>query len=160
MTHTVDYFISEYKMLRHTSLLFEGYKKGGGLFCNFPVPTMQSQTAINQQSFPVHFSALPNTLFVHAYTTLAFTSLTILTHTRTSLSPFHITQGNFSFKLWWKLETTLVACSFVVKSSFLNYIFTRDWTLLVWRSLQLTPHRHLGHRLILVGMEQCIDSMV
>jgi len=146
-------------MLRY-SLLFEGNNKGG--FCLVTLQFLQYNHKPLLTNSLSQFTSLPfptrslSTLTQH----LPSLVLPLWRTQRTSLSPFHITHGNFSFKLWWKLETTLVACSVVVKSSFLDYIFTRDWTLLVWRSVQetqLTPHRHVGHRLILVGMEQCID---
>jgi hypothetical protein len=79
----------------------------------YTVPTVQSQTAINQHSFPVHFSGLPSKLFVHTYTTLAFARPTIVTHTGDVALFF----SNFSFKpLRSKLETNLAACSVISKS--------------------------------------------
>ena len=103
--------------------------------CKTNTQNPQLSLTINprQQSFPVHFSGLPSKLFVYAYTTLAFARPNIVTQ----LSSSHITQENFSFKpLGWKLETNLAACSVIAKSSFLNYTFTRRWTLLLVRRVQ------------------------
>jgi len=73
---------------------------------------------------------------------------TFVMHTEDIGCLFLTTWGDFLFKpLCWKLETTLAACSIVVKSSFLNSHFTRLWTLLFWQNLQhrlVSPHRHLG----------------
>ena len=70
----------------------------------YTVPTVQSQTAINQRSFPVHFSGLSSKLFVHAYTTLAFARPTIVKHTgRRSLlliSHKKISRSNLWHESW------------------------------------------------------------
>jgi hypothetical protein len=147
-------------MLRYTSRLFELLNRGGGLSCSFTQLLQYSHTAINQHSFPVQFSGLPSKLFVHTLTQhFCLAHPTFVMHTGDVGCLLLTTWGDFSFKpLCWKLETTLAACSVVVKSSFLNSPFTRLWMLLFWRSLQhrlVSPHCQRWARLLSAWDAHC-----
>lgn len=140
------------------SLVQNPFSSGAHPDCEYMVwneKHKQSQTAINQHSFPVQFSGLPSKLVVHAYTTLCPCSSYLCdAHRGCWLSSSHYTRRFLVQTLCWKLETTLAMCSIVVKSSFLNSAFTNLWTLLFWQSLQhrfVSPHFHLGSDSSLCG---------
>ena len=135
-------------MLRYTSWLFELLNGGRGClvtlhhYCS--TFTLLLTNTLSQCSSLASPASSLSTLTQH----FALARRTFVTHTEDIGCLLLTTRGDFLFKpLCWKLETTLVACSGVVKSSFLYSPFTRLWMLLFWRSLHhrlVSSHHHLG----------------